>query len=537
MKLTWTIFLEAPSSIRHLSSLLLLATLFLSAYSLPVKEDYKNIQNGTGKNLILGGKHYPIPPGTDKSLYGKYFEGDIFMEKAPKPGGKNAVSDPDLLWPYGAVVFKVDDNVGCPESPQCEILAKALNHYHAKSCIRFKEWTGEENYVHIFFNTENSGACWSPVGRIGSGEQRLSLGQRCWYFGIIVHELGHSIGFWHEMNRPDRDSWIYVFWSNIIPGYETAFAVHDDNSVDMLGERFDYKSIMMYDEYAFSKDGISPTLQARNYEEIGPIWKKRGLSGSDIKRLQKLYKCRGNRPLTGFPYDITCSFNKDTCGFKNGLTAAWNWRTVNSTDGYVYTSYESAGGALGQFTSVNFHPISSKDKTRGPLGCVRFWYLLQGDGKASIKLQHSYLQKVTQLNPDPDTTFDLWENDTVTGDWIHVEVPFYITRPFKLIFQSQFESEASYGTIALDDVEILYSQCTNDTIITASISSLGSNTQQSVTDHPITSKYQAPPPPPPTPDSKPETSTLQDESNEMLFDEGIESDENGEDYLTNKVKV
>lgn len=61
-----------------------------------------------------------------------------------------------------------------------------------------------------------SGACWSPVGRVGEGEQRLSLGERCWYSGIVIHELAHSIGFWHEMNRPDRDSWIYIHWNNIL---------------------------------------------------------------------------------------------------------------------------------------------------------------------------------------------------------------------------------------------------------------------------------------------------------------------------------
>ncbi|CAG2067060.1 unnamed protein product, partial [Timema podura] len=60
------------------------------------------------------------------------------------------------------------------------------------------------------------GACWSPVGRSGDGEQKLSLGQRCWYLGIVIHELGHAVGFWHEMNRPDRDSYIYVYWDNII---------------------------------------------------------------------------------------------------------------------------------------------------------------------------------------------------------------------------------------------------------------------------------------------------------------------------------
>lgn len=34
---------------------------------------------------------------------------------------------------------------------------------------------------------------------------------------------------------------------------------------------------------------------------------------------------------------------------------------------------------------------------------------------------------------------------------------------FQLIFQSQFEEGATYGTIALDDVEILYSPCPETT--------------------------------------------------------------------------
>lgn len=59
---------------------------------------------------------------------------------------------------------------------------KAFDHYHKKSCIRFKEWSGENHYVRIFFNPD-SGACWSAVGKT-SGGQLLSLGQRCWYLGI-----------------------------------------------------------------------------------------------------------------------------------------------------------------------------------------------------------------------------------------------------------------------------------------------------------------------------------------------------------------
>jgi hypothetical protein len=40
---------------------------------------------------------------------------------------------------------------------------------------------------------------------------------------------------------------------NILQGFASAFAMHDSSTVNTLAENFDYKSIMMYDEYAFSK--------------------------------------------------------------------------------------------------------------------------------------------------------------------------------------------------------------------------------------------------------------------------------------------
>nr|CAD7406199.1 unnamed protein product [Timema cristinae] len=288
----------------------------------------------------------------------------------------------------------------------------------------------------------------------------------------------------------------------VVPiGFSSAFATHDSHSVDTLGEKFDYRSIMMYDEYAFSKDGVSPTLQAKeNGVVIGPIWKKHRLSQSDIRRIHKLYKCNGNKPKPGFPSNVKCNFNSHTCGFKNGGSAVWNWRNVTDKDGYVYNSYETAGGAPGYFLSTNFHPLS-KDDPRGPMGCVRFWYLLQGNGEPYLKkypafvlqpttydlwendtvkkrsgstwsdirtltllqLSQAYLDKSTQLFYNPDMTYDLWENDTETEEWIHVELPLYVTRPFKLIFISGFNNTSTSGTIGLDDVELLYTPCSFST--------------------------------------------------------------------------
>ncbi len=36
----------------------------------------------------------------------------------------------------------------------------------------------------------------------------FSLGKNCDKFGIVVHELGHVVGFWHEHTRPDRYRYI-----------------------------------------------------------------------------------------------------------------------------------------------------------------------------------------------------------------------------------------------------------------------------------------------------------------------------------------
>ena len=56
--------------------------------------------------------------------------------------------------------------------------------------------------------------CYSYVGRIG-GRQALSIGDSCEVEGIIIHELLHALGRWHEHNRPDRDQYVAIQTRNI----------------------------------------------------------------------------------------------------------------------------------------------------------------------------------------------------------------------------------------------------------------------------------------------------------------------------------
>ena len=61
--------------------------------------------------------------------------------------------------------------------------------------------------------------CFSSIGRSG-GMQVVSLGPSCLQRGpgIVLHELMHVLGFWHEHSRADRDRYIRVNWNEILPG-------------------------------------------------------------------------------------------------------------------------------------------------------------------------------------------------------------------------------------------------------------------------------------------------------------------------------
>jgi hypothetical protein len=58
---------------------------------------------------------------------------------------------------------------------------------------------------------------------IGLGRQTLSLDDRCILAsipGLIVHELMHTLGFYHEHQRPDRDEFVSINLKNVEPSKE-----------------------------------------------------------------------------------------------------------------------------------------------------------------------------------------------------------------------------------------------------------------------------------------------------------------------------
>ncbi|PAV89968.1 hypothetical protein WR25_10546 [Diploscapter pachys] len=141
------------------------------------------------------------------------------------------------------------------------------------------------------FTIDKCGCC-SYVGRRGDGPQAISIGKNCDKFGIVVHELGHVVGFWHEHTRPDREFFVDIFYKNIQPGQDYNFEKSKPDEVDSLGESYDFASIMHYARDTFSRgnfhDTILPKPNSGFRSEIG---QRVQLSEGDIRQTKKLYKC------------------------------------------------------------------------------------------------------------------------------------------------------------------------------------------------------------------------------------------------------
>ncbi|CAL1265937.1 unnamed protein product [Larinioides sclopetarius] len=162
-----------------------------------------------------------------------------------------------------------------------------MRHIEQNSCIRFKQRTNEHNYVTVFYGS----GCWSFWGLLNQGEQKLSLGAGCDYFGTVVHEFLHALGFEHEHNRSDRDDYLDIHRENVAPEWHFAFNLLLPHENRLL-TGFDYDSVMLYGEGAFAKSYGLKSMTAKDGRFLDETYNKPGMSASDIKRLNMLYQCQ-----------------------------------------------------------------------------------------------------------------------------------------------------------------------------------------------------------------------------------------------------
>jgi len=158
-------------------------------------------------------------------------------------------------WTNSTIVYQIQ---GLSASVRSE-LQKSFDEWTSKTNVRFKQRTNEANYVTISSSGSNSNSGVATLGMNGS-RGFIRLGTRATAV-VIIHEIGHTLGYIHEQNRSDRDNYIIVNFQNIQDNAVDQF--FKSNSATLVTSQFDISSTMMYGSYTFSKNG-RPTITDLN---------------------------------------------------------------------------------------------------------------------------------------------------------------------------------------------------------------------------------------------------------------------------------
>ncbi|KAM8953255.1 hatching enzyme 1.2-like [Pelodytes ibericus] len=162
------------------------------------------------------------------------------------------------------------------------VITSALQEFEVMTCLTFAGRTTEINYMSI----ESGSGCWSYIGRKG-GKQTVSLSKSgCVSYGVVQHEIMHSLGFFHEHNRSDRDNYVNIMWQYINDDNQGNFLKDDTNN---LGLPYDYSSVMHYYSTVFSNTSGKATIVT--IPDPKPIGQRLGMSGLDIQKINTLYNC------------------------------------------------------------------------------------------------------------------------------------------------------------------------------------------------------------------------------------------------------
>ncbi|XP_039284218.1 low choriolytic enzyme isoform X1 [Nilaparvata lugens] len=215
---------------------------------------------------------------------------------------------PDRLWKNRTVPYIISPLY---EPDEYITIYKAITTINYMTCVKFVPWNGKAKDFLIIWPIKYPKGCWSFVGRFG-GAQIVSLqppdakGPNCLgNEGRAMHELLHAIGIFHEQSRADRDKFVKINLSNVLPEFRSNF---DKQSLDNTSYTFeyDYDSIMHYGKYFFSTNKSKPVITPKF--PATKLGQRKMLSKTDCLKVNQLYGCLEKSKYSQKKYYNLCNF-------------------------------------------------------------------------------------------------------------------------------------------------------------------------------------------------------------------------------------
>ncbi|XP_026202167.1 meprin A subunit beta-like isoform X2 [Anabas testudineus] len=377
-------------------------------------------------------------------------EGDIKLEE---PFTRNIILGDKYRWPT-TVPYYLEDSL---EMNAKGVILKAFDQYRLKTCIDFKPWKGEENYISVF----NGSGCFSSVGNQRMGKQELSIGSNCDRLGIVEHEFLHALGFWHEQSRADRDDYVNIMWDQIEPDNKHNFNKYDDTVSTALGVPYDYDSLMHYGKMDFSI-GSEPTIVTKIPQFMDVIGQRMEFSASDLTKLNRLYNCTSSSTFVD-----SCDFEEDNiCGTIQGPGKA-KWKRRSSVRGGPKTDFTNMGQCQGKGYFMHFSTSSAKPGHQAVLEsrwlypkpgvqCLQFFLYSTA---AADDVLNIWVREYDQANANGKLKLFKSISGGVKGSWELHNVNLNVKKKARVVFQGVRGKRPSKGGFSLDDINLSSTKC------------------------------------------------------------------------------
>ncbi|XP_023344980.1 zinc metalloproteinase dpy-31 [Eurytemora carolleeae] len=226
----------------------------------------------------------------DPETINDLIEGDIAMPSGNSRLSINFEISPAKKWPNNTIPYLISS---VHSASEIRVIESAMQTIAFVSCIRFRVWDGKEK-DYLFFHPDKKMLGLKSLILIHfevSLEQPKKNSCSCFCSaGRALHEIMHTLGFYHEHSRSDRDNYIKIISNNVRKGKLANFVTKTDDDTTRNFE-YDYESIMHYGPYFFSKNKQGRVATIIPIKKGVNIGQREMLSRVDCMKVNSLYNC------------------------------------------------------------------------------------------------------------------------------------------------------------------------------------------------------------------------------------------------------